>query len=62
MSVHEVDERYFDHRVVEHHIAQGVVTRQQYDDYLASLEDSSDLSTETTTRMERSEPPDGEEQ
>ncbi len=57
-----IDERYFDHRVVEHHIAQGVVTREQYEAYLAGLEDSAELGTETTTRMEQSEPPNGEEQ
>jgi hypothetical protein len=49
-----VDERYFDYRVVEHYIAQGVVTREQYEAFLASVDDATEMGEDTETRMEHS--------
>lgn len=54
-----VDERYFDQRMVEHFIAQGVVTREQYEAWLAAQDDVAELGEDTETRMEHSG---GEEQ
>jgi hypothetical protein len=44
-----IDESLFDIRVVERNIARGKVTREQYEAYLASLEDVSDKGQETET-------------
>ena len=49
-----VDERYFDYRVVEHYIAQNVVTREQYEAFLATVDDDAERGSETETRMEHS--------
>lgn len=44
-----INESLFDIRVVERNIARGKVTREQYEAYLSSLEDVSELGTETET-------------
>jgi len=44
-----IDERLFDKRVVERNIKRGKVTREQYEAWLASLEDCGDLSEDTET-------------
>ena len=45
----QIDERLFDLRVVERNIKRGKVTREQYEAWLASLEDCVELSTDTET-------------
>ena len=44
-----IDERMFDKRVVERNIKRGKITRAQYEAWLASLEDCSELSEDTET-------------
>ena len=44
-----IDERMFDKRVVERNITRGKITRAQYEAWLASLEDSSEVSEDTET-------------
>lgn len=44
-----IDERMFDKRVVERNIKRGKITRAQYEAWLASLEDSGELSEDTET-------------
>ena len=44
-----IDERLFDKRVVERNIKRGKITREQYEAWLASLEDCSELSVDTET-------------
>ena len=36
------DERLFDRRTVERNIDKGLITREEYDEYLESLEDKAD--------------------
>lgn len=48
----QVDESVFDIRHVERFIAEGRITRAQYDDYLANLEDCAKLAEEATVRMQ----------
>lgn len=48
----QVDESLFDTRHVQRFIAEGKITQKQYDEYLASLEDSSKNAEEATTRMQ----------
>ena len=45
----QIDERLFDKRVVERNIKRGKITREQYEAWLASLEDCTELSAETET-------------
>lgn len=47
----KVQEDYFDVRKVERSIADGHVTREQYDAYLASLEDCAEDAEESSVRM-----------
>lgn len=47
----KVDERLFDARTVERHIAAGRITREQYETWLASLDDEGDDAAWSTTRM-----------
>ncbi|MCB9761886.1 MAG: hypothetical protein H6739_18805 [Alphaproteobacteria bacterium] len=47
----DVNPRYFDVRVVEKYIEQGVITREQYEAWLDSQEDVSGRGQETRTRM-----------
>lgn len=44
MATHE-KEHLFDSRTVERNIAQGRITREEYNAYLAGLEDSEEQST-----------------
>jgi hypothetical protein len=44
-----IDERLFDKRVVERNIKRGKITRAQYEAWLASLEDSGEVSEDTET-------------
>ncbi|MFT5680667.1 MAG: hypothetical protein ACI8RZ_001573 [Myxococcota bacterium] len=44
-----IHERMFDKRVVERNIKRGKVTQAQYDAWLASLEDCTELSEDTET-------------
>jgi hypothetical protein len=44
-----IDERMFDKRVVERNIKRGKITRAQYEAWLASLEDSGEVSEDTET-------------
>ncbi|MFT4978560.1 MAG: hypothetical protein ACI8S6_004470 [Myxococcota bacterium] len=44
-----IDESLFDIRVVARNIARGKVTQEQYEAYLGSLEDISELGAETQT-------------
>ena len=53
-------ERYFDSRVVETYIARGIVSREEYDAYLASLEDCAELSSQTESQMLASARSDGD--
>jgi hypothetical protein len=46
-----IDTNWFDVRVVERHIAEGRVTRKDYEQFLASLPDESEEGEETETRM-----------
>ena len=39
-------EHLFDYRTVERNIAQGRITREEYEAYLAGLEDSAEQATE----------------
>ncbi len=50
------DESLFDVRVVERHIADGRITRKQYEAWLAGLEDEAEEGEETETRLVASEP------
>jgi hypothetical protein len=45
------DEAVFDNRVVARNIKAGVISQEDHDKYLASLEDCADLGTETETQM-----------
>ena len=47
----------FDARVVERHIERGLVTREDYEKWLASLEDVSELAEECQTRFVHSRKP-----
>ena len=49
MNENQIDERLFDKRVVERNIKHGTITRAQYEAWLATLEDCSDLSEDTET-------------
>ena len=46
-----VEEDLFDGRIVEKNIERGFVTREAYEAYLASLEDTASLAEESTVRM-----------
>lgn len=46
-----IDESLFDIRVVERNIARGKVTREQYEAYLASLEDVAEQGEEMATQF-----------
>ncbi len=48
----QVDETLFDVRHVERFIAEGRITRKQYDDYLAGLEDCAKNTDESNVRMQ----------
>ena len=41
----------FDNRTIEHHIRRGVVTRDEYNAYLASLPDDAEDGVESDTRF-----------
>ncbi len=45
------DESLFDVRVVERNIAEGRITREQYDTWLTSLDDEAEEGAETETRL-----------
>lgn len=45
------DEKKFDVRVLEQRLRRGVITREQYEKYLASLPDDAENAVETTTRF-----------
>ena len=45
----QIDASLFDKRVVERNIKRGKVTREQYEAWLAALEDCAELSEDTTT-------------
>jgi hypothetical protein len=47
-------EELFDIRVVERNIARGLVTREEYNAWLASVEDSSDLCKTSDVRFTHS--------
>lgn len=49
-------ESLFDNRVVERNIAAGLVTREEYEAWLASLEDCSEKLVETATQFHRTQP------
>ena len=55
-----INERLFDKRVVERNIKRGKITRAQYDAWLASLEDSAELSEDTETVFVTRVPDEGE--
>ena len=44
-------ERLFDTRVVERNIAAGIVSREEYEAWLAALPDSADTGLEAHARM-----------
>ena len=44
-----INERLFDKRVVERNIKRDKVTRQQYEAWLATLEDCAEMSEDTET-------------
>ena len=44
-------DKIFDSRVVERNIKAGVISREDYEKYLSSLEDCADLADETETQM-----------
>ena len=45
------DEKLFDIRVLEHRLRRGVITKAEYDKYLASLPDDAVNASETATRF-----------
>ena len=47
----KIDPTWFDVRVVERHIADGRVSRKDYEKYLASLPDEAEEGEETETRL-----------
>ena len=51
----DLDLKHIDVRVVDTYIARGILTREQYDAHLESLEDCAELGEETETRMSASE-------
>ena len=55
-----IDESLFDIRVVERNIARGKVTREQYEAYLASLEDVAEQGEEMATQFVHKLPEEGE--
>lgn len=46
------DERLFDKRTVERNIEKGLITREEYEEYLENLEDSSENVTEFEAEYE----------
>ena len=56
----ELNEKHIDVRVVDTYVARGIVTREQVDAHLESLEDCADLCEETETRMVASQTEDDE--
>ena len=46
-------EKLFDQRIVERNIKRGIVSREQYQEYIDSLEDCSDLVTDMETKFLR---------
>ncbi len=46
-----VNERMFDKRVVERYIKQGKITRAQYNEWLAALEDDQEQADQTETEF-----------
>ncbi|MSP56450.1 MAG: hypothetical protein EXR69_12740 [Myxococcales bacterium] len=48
----QVDETLFDVRYVERFIAEGRVTREQYDAWLATVEDCAKQGEESAVRMQ----------
>ena len=58
-----INERMFDSRVVERHIARGLVTREQYDAYIASLQDDAEAGEQSEVQFVRTtlEPAEAEE-
>lgn len=48
----QVDETLFDVRYVERFISEGRVTREQYDAWLATVEDCAKLGEESSVRMQ----------
>lgn len=47
----EQDDRLFDVRVLEHRMRRGVISREEYDKYLAKLVDEADEGIPTATRF-----------
>lgn len=45
------DEKKFDVRVLEQRLRRGVITREEYEAYLAKLPDDAGNAVETTTRF-----------
>ncbi len=45
------DEALFDNRIVDRNIHRELITREDYEKYLESLEDCADLAEETETKM-----------
>ena len=46
-------EKLFDQRIVERNIKRGIVSREQYQEYINSLEDCSDLAADMETKFLR---------
>ena len=46
-------EKLFDQRIVERNIKRGIVSREQYQEYINSLEDCSDLVADMETKFLR---------
>ena len=51
----KLDQEHADVRVVESFINRGIITLEQYEAHLESLEDCAELAEETETRMTQSE-------
>lgn len=43
----------FDSRVVERNIKRGIITKEQYEEFLANLEDCTEEAREVETKFER---------
>ncbi|MCP4807237.1 MAG: hypothetical protein GY913_25680 [Proteobacteria bacterium] len=56
----DLNEKHLDVRVIETYVARGIVSQDQVDAHLESLEDCAELAEETETRMVASAPDEDE--
>ena len=47
----KIDEHVYDVRTVERHVRSGLISKKDYEKFLASIEDSASQAAESDTRM-----------